>query len=218
MIAGCRCRRRVVSSNRPPAWTACCSRPQWRSASARVRKRLAAVLTADRVAPPRAASLLAWNAGPEPPSTLTSFHRSSRNSSQPVVSLVIRGACPKSLRRLWEETRRHATVPGVTWSNAFQRNGFLSRKNTELTGAAGAASQGAIAFGVVSSADMFVGVSLAPISCSSHTGPNHNEKSWSNLVIGGRKQGAPGRIRTSDTWFRKPLLYPLSYEGGMQRG
>jgi hypothetical protein len=29
---------------------------------------------------------------------------------------------------------------------------------------------------------------------------------------------APGRIRTSDTWFRKPLLYPLSYEGGMQRG
>ena len=25
---------------------------------------------------------------------------------------------------------------------------------------------------------------------------------------------ALGRIRTSDTWFRKPLLYPLSYEGG----
>jgi transposase InsO family protein len=24
---------------------------------------------------------------------------------------------------------------------------------------------------------------------------------------------APGRIRTCDTWFRKPLLYPLSYEG-----
>ena len=23
--------------------------------------------------------------------------------------------------------------------------------------------------------------------------------------------GAPERIRTSDTWFRKPLLYPLSY-------
>ena len=26
--------------------------------------------------------------------------------------------------------------------------------------------------------------------------------------------GAPGRIRTCDTRFRKPLLYPLSYEGG----
>jgi hypothetical protein len=26
--------------------------------------------------------------------------------------------------------------------------------------------------------------------------------------------GAPGRNRTSDTRFRKPLLYPLSYEGG----
>ena len=38
-----------------------------------------------------------------------------------------------------------------------------------------------------------------------------------DLVMAG-KQGAPGRIRTSDTWFRKPLLYPLSYEGGMQRG
>ncbi len=26
--------------------------------------------------------------------------------------------------------------------------------------------------------------------------------------------GAPGRIRTCDTRFRKPMLYPLSYEGG----
>jgi hypothetical protein len=25
---------------------------------------------------------------------------------------------------------------------------------------------------------------------------------------------APGMIRTCDQWFRKPLLYPLSYEGG----
>jgi hypothetical protein len=25
--------------------------------------------------------------------------------------------------------------------------------------------------------------------------------------------GAPERIRTSDTRFRKPMLYPLSYEG-----
>lgn len=27
------------------------------------------------------------------------------------------------------------------------------------------------------------------------------------------ESGAPGRIRTSDTRFRKPLLYPLSYGG-----
>ena|GEM_PF-4239408 len=25
--------------------------------------------------------------------------------------------------------------------------------------------------------------------------------------------GAPGMIRTCDTWFRKPVLYPLSYGG-----
>jgi hypothetical protein len=37
-------------------------------------------------------------------------------------------------------------------------------------------------------------------------------------LVRAEKRGAPGRIRTSDTWFRKPLLYPLSYEGGMQRG
>jgi hypothetical protein len=29
------------------------------------------------------------------------------------------------------------------------------------------------------------------------------------------RSGAPGRIRTCGTWFRKPLLYPLSYEGLM---
>jgi hypothetical protein len=28
-------------------------------------------------------------------------------------------------------------------------------------------------------------------------------------------QGALGRIRTCDTRFRKPMLYPLSYEGGI---
>jgi hypothetical protein len=27
------------------------------------------------------------------------------------------------------------------------------------------------------------------------------------------RRGAPGRIRTCGTRFRKPLLYPLSYEG-----
>ena len=25
------------------------------------------------------------------------------------------------------------------------------------------------------------------------------------------ESGGPGRIRTSDTWYRKPVLYPLSY-------
>jgi hypothetical protein len=29
-----------------------------------------------------------------------------------------------------------------------------------------------------------------------------------------RKSNAPGRNRTCDQRFRKPLLYPLSYEGG----
>jgi hypothetical protein len=29
--------------------------------------------------------------------------------------------------------------------------------------------------------------------------------------------GAPGRIRTCDTRFRKPVLYPLSYEGDHAR-
>jgi hypothetical protein len=28
------------------------------------------------------------------------------------------------------------------------------------------------------------------------------------------KWGAPGRIRTCDTGFRRAVLYPLSYEGG----
>ena len=26
-------------------------------------------------------------------------------------------------------------------------------------------------------------------------------------------QSAPGRIRTCDSWYRKPVLYPLSYGG-----
>ena len=28
------------------------------------------------------------------------------------------------------------------------------------------------------------------------------------------RDGAPGRIRTCDTRFRRAVLYPLSYEGG----
>src|SRR4051812_33901724 len=35
---------------------------------------------------------------------------------------------------------------------------------------------------------------------------------WSKPVSAGDR-GAPGRIRTCGTRFRKPLLYPLSYEG-----
>jgi hypothetical protein len=33
-----------------------------------------------------------------------------------------------------------------------------------------------------------------------------------------RSKCAPGRIRTCGTRFRKPLLYPLSYEGGRAQG
>jgi hypothetical protein len=29
--------------------------------------------------------------------------------------------------------------------------------------------------------------------------------------------GASGRIRTCDTWYRKPVLYPLSYGGLLAR-
>ena len=32
-------------------------------------------------------------------------------------------------------------------------------------------------------------------------------------LLAGEKSGAPGWNRTSDTRFRKPVLYPLSYEG-----
>ena len=32
------------------------------------------------------------------------------------------------------------------------------------------------------------------------------------LVRNGARSGALGGIRTPDTWFRRPVLYPLSYE------
>lgn len=32
-----------------------------------------------------------------------------------------------------------------------------------------------------------------------------------------KDDGAPGRIRTCDTRIRRPLLYPLSYEGTASR-
>ena len=37
-----------------------------------------------------------------------------------------------------------------------------------------------------------------------------------NGLVRTKIPGALGRIRTSDTRFRKPMLYPLSYEGGMR--
>lgn len=33
----------------------------------------------------------------------------------------------------------------------------------------------------------------------------------------GVSRGALERIRTSDPWYRKPVLYPLSYEGGYRQ-
>ena len=33
-----------------------------------------------------------------------------------------------------------------------------------------------------------------------------------------KNEGASGRIRTCDTWYRKPVLYPLSYGGGIVPG
>ena len=35
---------------------------------------------------------------------------------------------------------------------------------------------------------------------------------WDWLVRNGARSGALGGIRTPDTWFRRPVLYPLSYE------
>jgi hypothetical protein len=35
---------------------------------------------------------------------------------------------------------------------------------------------------------------------------------WDSLVRHGETSGALGGIRTPDTWFRRPVLYPLSYE------
>ena len=53
----------------------------------------------------------------------------------------------------------------------------------------------------------------------------HNNFSILNSILGQKRKdaihhglrpdaGTPGPTRTADTWFRKPLLYPLSY-GGM---
>ncbi len=37
--------------------------------------------------------------------------------------------------------------------------------------------------------------------------------SYAHQKFGAAGYGAPGRTRTSDAWFRKPTLYPLSYGG-----
>jgi hypothetical protein len=39
------------------------------------------------------------------------------------------------------------------------------------------------------------------------------EKIGAGQRLGASGLGAPGRTRTSDTRFRKPVLYPLSYGG-----
>ena len=35
---------------------------------------------------------------------------------------------------------------------------------------------------------------------------------WDCVVRNEARSGALGGIRTPDTWFRRPVLYPLSYE------
>ena len=43
-------------------------------------------------------------------------------------------------------------------------------------------------------------------------GPPGEWAAWKRLPA--NAGGAPGRIRTCDTRFRRAVLYPLSYEGG----
>jgi hypothetical protein len=43
-------------------------------------------------------------------------------------------------------------------------------------------------------------------------GPRGNVVIRNCLVRNEVKSGALGGIRTHDTWFRRPVLYPLSYE------
>src|SRR5689334_2957385 len=37
------------------------------------------------------------------------------------------------------------------------------------------------------------------------------KEAWDYLVRNGVECGTPGGIRTPDPWFRRPMLYPLSY-------
>ena len=54
-----------------------------------------------------------------------------------------------------------------------------------------------------------------PNKSSRHQGITPSQCPHRPSVQGGKSTqiSAPGRIRTCDTWFRKPLLYPLSYGG-----
>jgi hypothetical protein len=49
------------------------------------------------------------------------------------------------------------------------------------------------------------------------TGSTARDPGWTDIRVSSADPvvlGAPGRIRTCDARFRKPTLYPLSYEGG----
>src|SRR5262245_3669590 len=48
-----------------------------------------------------------------------------------------------------------------------------------------------------------------------HKSENHTVRRDEKPHRGAVRRGTPGPTRTADTWFRKPLLYPLSY-GGMR--
>jgi hypothetical protein len=45
--------------------------------------------------------------------------------------------------------------------------------------------------------------------------PSQRTQRWKPLGSNGCMVSALGKIRTCDTRFRKPVLYPLSYEGKM---
>ncbi len=45
--------------------------------------------------------------------------------------------------------------------------------------------------------------------------PNPHEVGSGVLDLNGDHGGGPGRIRTSDTRFRRAVLYPLSYEANV---
>ena len=48
---------------------------------------------------------------------------------------------------------------------------------------------------------------------AAHGGTSTKVSSCRSAAVSADLRGAPGRNRTCDTRFRKPLLYPLSYEG-----
>ena len=46
-------------------------------------------------------------------------------------------------------------------------------------------------------------------------GPYLGEETKKGPASAEPSPGTPGGSRTPDKWFRKPLLYPLSYRGGL---